>query len=248
MIITKRQIRRDTDRFGGYGTELRTLADFDDISNTEPPVPTMENVGSGRLMSDVNFNISNSTQVQEQPQLYTTLVSAPAQEQHVELPARPQKAEQPRNKEDVLPTLKTRAYADDKTSLEQKEAVAPAKRARHALDSRTKILLCVYVAIALVLAIAVIATGVSISSASAQADAIMSRISQKQAMIAEQEVELASLRNDETIREHALQNGMVPVGTATYSAPAAVTYEYPTATPHTNGFDEFCDWLYNIIG
>lgn len=247
MITTKRQIRRETDRFGGFGTESRTLADFDDITNTEPPVPAMENVGSSRLMSDVDFNISNSTQVQEQPQLYTTLVSAPVQKQQTELPARPQK-DQPRNKEDVLPTLKTRAYADDKTSLDQKEAIAPAKRAHHALDSRTKILLCVYVAIALVLAIAVIATGVSISSASAQADAIMSQISQKQAIIAEQEVELASLRNDETIREHAMQNGMIQAETATYSAPAATTYEYPTATPHTNSFDEFCDWLYNIIG
>lgn len=248
MITTKRQIRRDTDRFGGYGTESRTLADFDDITNTEPPVTVAENMGTSRLMSDVDLNISNSAQIQEEPQLYTTLVSAPAQTQRTEIPARPQKAEQPRSKEDVLPTLKTRAYADDKTALEQKEAVAPAKRARRALDSRTKILLCVYVAVALALAIAVIATGVSISSASAQADAIVSQISQKQAIIAEQETELMALRNDETIRDRAAQNGMVQAGTPAYSAPAAPTYEYPEATPHTNGFDEFCDWLYHIIG
>lgn len=245
MITTKRQIRKETDRFGGYGAESRSFVDFDDITNTEPPVAERENVGA--RLSDVDLNISNSV-AQEQPQMYTTLVSpAPAPQQ--ELPPRPKKTEQPRNEEDVLPTLKTRAYADDKAELEQKEATAPARRTSHrALDSRTKVLLCVYVAVALALAIAVIATGVSISTASAQADAIMGQIAQKQAVIVEQEATLFELRDDETIREHAIRNGMVQAENPTYSAPAAPEYDYPAATPHTNGFDEFFDWLYGIIG
>ena len=247
MITTKRQIRRDTDRFGGYGTESRTLTDFDDITNTAPPVAEEEKVGSN-IAAD--FNISNSAPIREQAQLYTTLASspAPAPVQQQDVPVRPKKAETPRNKEDILPTLKTRAYADNKSEIEEKEVVAPVRKARRALDSKTKIMLCVYVAVALALAIAVIATGVSISTASAQADAIAVQISQKQAIIAEQETTLAAVRNDETIRESAMQNGMVQAGSPEYTAPSSPSYEYPTATPHTNGFDEFCDWLYGIIG
>lgn len=252
MITTKRQINRDLDRFGGYGTESARssrIADFDDIKNTEPPAYDYSSRGS-LLMSDVDIDIkSEPEQAKNERPLYTTIADAGTMATELPpVPARPKKESAPRSKDDVLPTLKTRAYASEQEQGVEKQAAAPARRARATLDSRTKILLCVYVAVALALAIAVIATGVSISSASAQADVFASQIAQKQIVIAAQEAELGELRNDEVIRDKAEDMGMVSVPSQpSYSAPATDTVVYPQATPHTNGFDKFCDWLSKVF-
>ena len=53
MITTKRQIRRDTDRFGGYGTESArsaVISDYDNIGNfAAPSVEQNRNVGNSLI-------------------------------------------------------------------------------------------------------------------------------------------------------------------------------------------------------
>ncbi|MDE7106801.1 MAG: hypothetical protein K2O39_00585 [Clostridiales bacterium] len=243
MVTTKRQIRRDSDRFGGYyNTEIGGIPDISDYARITDPDPITEPArATSMLVSDeVEKDEPNYTTPE---MLAETETPAPAQE--VERPFK----SAPRDKEDLLPTVKTRAYATDKSAQEVEQHVekAPAKRTRVALDNKTKILLCVYVVVALVLAIAVIATGVSISSASAQADDIANTVAQKQSIVLQQEQELALLRDDDAIRGKALQNGMIPASEPTYSVSNVKTVGYPEATPRTDGWDKFFDMMSKIF-
>ncbi|MCH5165447.1 MAG: hypothetical protein J1G01_03495 [Clostridiales bacterium] len=249
MITTKRQIRNESDRFGGYVTENNRsplISKFDNIRNVEPSETSSNSVGSGKTVAEVDMNIKN-TEI-KQP-LYTT-IAAPqnAVTKSVELPKRPVKEEKPKEREDILPTVKTRKYATENVAASEEKAAAPVRRERRALDARTKVLLCVYIAVAIVLAIAVIATGVSISKASAQADMISRQVVQKQSIIREQEAALAGLLDDDVIRAKAMEQGMVQAGDPEYTAPSTETVEYPEATEHTNAFDEFCDWMSKMFG
>lgn len=254
MITTKRQIRRDTDRFGGYGTESvrsTVISDYDRIGNAAAPSADQDVINDGARAANVDVNIVNPAPQQSAAysDMYTTLATASITEKQTatEVPPRPVRQERPREREDILPTVKTRKYATEKIEANDEQAVSPVRRERRALDSRTKILLCVYVAVALVLAIAVITTGVSISNASAQADVLSGQIAQKQAVIVEQESVLADLRNDATIRDKATEMGMVSAGDPSYSAPDVESVGYPQAKPHTNAFDKFCDWLSKVM-
>jgi len=249
MISTKRQIRRDDDRYGSFDADNASplLSDFG-ISGD------VDYIGNSMLRSDVDIDITNTAASTDIPE-YTTEAAAPANVEvppPAPLPERPAKPEVPHSREDVLPTLKTRSYATERTETEPasvatertKESVRPARRG---ITSRERIMLCVYVAIALVLAIAVIATGVSISTASVQSDALVGQIEQKQAVILAQESELAVLQNEDNIRGRATEFGMVQAGESVYDAPVAETVDYPQANPHTNPFDEFMDWLSGLL-
>ncbi|MDE5592504.1 MAG: hypothetical protein K2I75_01065 [Clostridiales bacterium] len=244
MVNTKRQIRRDSDRYGGYySTEIEGIPDISDYARITNPDPITEPARAGSSML-VTADVQKDEPLYSTPEMLAE-TETPAPEKEVE---RPVKLE-PRDKEDLLPTVKTRAYASDKSAQEiaPNEEKAPAKRTRAGLDGKTKILLCVYVVVALILAIAVIATGVSISSAQAQADAAANKVAQKQVRVLQQEQELALLRDDDAIRGKALQNGMVPAGEPTYSVSNVKTVGYPEATPRTDGWDEFFDMMSKIF-
>lgn len=252
MVSTKRQIRRDDDRYGGFsGSEASLISDYD-ILNSEPAY-----IGNSMLRTDTDYNITNTAAPAAESSAYTAPVEAAAPTvapQNVEVPAppmleRPKKPEVPHSREDVLPTIKTRSYATEQADIKETPIAEETKETakRRGLSSRERIMLCVYVAIALILAVAVIATGVSISAASVQSDALSAQIEQNRVVIAAQENELAALYNEDNIRGRATQAGMVQAGESVYNAPVAETAGYPQATPHTNGFDEFMDWLSHIL-
>lgn len=252
MITTKRQIRRDTDRFGGYGTESArsaVISDYDKIGNyVEPSAERNYNVGNSLIMTDADVDIRNA---EPQQPTYTTLASAPPAVENkpaTDIPPRPVKEQAPREREDILPTVKTRKYATEQHAEDAKPAESTVRRTHRALAPRTKLLVCVYIAVALVLAIAVIATGVSISRATAQADVMVGQIAQKQAIIAEQEKTLATALDADAIRGKAEQLGMVSASEPTYTAPDSPTVEYPEADPRTNWFDKFCEWTSKVFG
>ena len=246
MVTTKRQIRRAIDRFVGYYTaeaDVPRISDYDGIANLEPI--SNERAGSSMLVSDDVRDIQQPIYTTPQMAAHT----APAAPEVAPVPARPERPAQPRSKEDLLPTVKTRAYATEKHAQdnERKEEKSTAMRTRASLDTKTKIMLCIYVVIALILAIAVIATGVSISNASAEADKIAAQVAQKQAVIAQQTQELAVLQDADAIRGKAVQNGMVPAGNPAYTVSSVETVGYPEATPRTDGWDEFFDWMSKVF-
>ena len=243
MVTTKRQIRRDSDRYGGYyNTEIGGIPDISDYARiTNDSVIEPARAGSSMLVSD---DVQKDEPIYSTPEMLAD-TETPATEKEAD---RPVKLE-PRDQEDLLPTVKTRAYASEKPAkdIEPQNAKAPVKRAHASLDTKTKILLCVYVVVALVLAIAVIATGVSISNASAQADAVANKVAQKQAIVLQQEQELAALRDDDAIRGKAAQAGMVPAGDPAYTVSNVQTVDYPEATPRTDGWDAFFDMMSKIF-
>lgn len=260
MIITKRQIRRESDRFGGYyGMEnsgFPLISDFDAIGNTEP----ISETGSSMLRSDIDTDIT-APAAQPKDGLYTTLETAQSRPQITQrtytppvrepLPPR-QKKKAKHEKEDILPSVKTRAYATEAVDKEEEKVVdkerenARSTSRRGAIDMRTKVLLCIYVAVALILAIAVIATGVIVSQASVQADNLADSVAQKQALVAVQREDL--LAEMEAMPQKAAELGMVSATTSTtYTATPVENVGYPAATPKSGAFDKFCDWLSKVI-
>ncbi len=254
MVTTKRQIRKDSDRFGGYyGAESNgsTL-----ISDYETDITASERRPSGMIMTDIDTDITMKAPIAQPKVLYTTLDSARTEvpqapiEQPIALPKR-EKKELRREKEDLLPTVKTRAYATENSIQEQEEQVEAdtvvRKRNHRALDTKTKVLLFVYVAVALALAIAVIMTGVSISSASAEADIYSARISRNQEIINVQQNEFNDLLSAENIRDKAQDLGMIQAGSPEYSVDPIESVGYPNATERTDWFDKFCDWMSKVF-
>lgn len=262
MITTKRQITRDRDRFGGYGTASDRSPLIDDdvniMQNNETSsdlqsdygvmtdsivMPTLQN----NTVSDWNTAENAQTSAQTEKPLYSTLDSY-GQDQpraQFDLPTRPVRERKPLEHEDIMPSIKTRAYTQPVRHTEAE--AAPRRSAHRALSPRTKVLLLVYVAVALVLAIAVIATGVSISGAQASVRELSEHISQQQATVAEQVTDIASLTDEAHIRDRAVANGMVNSSEPTYTASRVETVEVQEATPHTNGFDGFCDWMSGVV-
>ncbi|MDE6029471.1 MAG: hypothetical protein K2F90_04030 [Clostridiales bacterium] len=241
MVTTKRQIRRDSDRFGGfYNTEIGGIPDISDYSRVDNSEPVTESARpTSMLVSD-----EVETAAHTEPEMRAE-TEAPAAAPEYDQPIRIE----PREREDLLPTVKTRAYATDKPAqnVEQQAEKRTEKRNHASLDLKTKIMLCVYVIVALALAIAVIVTGVSISGATAQADAVANQVAQKQSIVMQQEQEIAALRDSDAIRGKALQNGMVPAGEPAYSVSNVPTVGYPEATPRTDGWDEFFDAMSKIF-
>lgn len=237
MITSKRQIKKESERFGGYyGTDSNDFPRFSDldISNS---VPNIDNAPA--MEAPVAPEMSAKTQEAPAP--------APAQ-----APVREEKIA-PHNEEDIRPTLKSLSFVDAKPiqeitrEIEAKEDTAKEKRPRAALDNKIKIWLCLYVIVAIFLAVAVIATGISISGASAEADAMAASVAQKQAVISQQMQELAELQDPDVIRGKAMQNGMVDAGEPAFSVSNVESVDYPKATPRTDGWDEWFDWMFKLF-
>ena len=124
---------------------------------------------------------------------------------------------------------------------------AKQKEEKQKMDSKTKLILGVYLAVILVLSALVIATGVSLSSAGSRVENLQNEIAVRNAVLAEQIDEIARLSDEDAIRGRAYENGMenaqsngnielLPMGDA------------PTYEGTTNWFDSFCDWLSGVFG
>lgn len=240
MVTTKRQITKDSERYGHY-TDNNSALLFDyDITN----VDSIKDEGVSDAATDIDTDITNKEPAAAPQMTYTTI--APSIEktpETVTLPPR-EKREMPHNQEDVLPTLKTQAYANIKPEAveTEKREKTPAAR-KGAMSGKMKLMLVAYVVVALALAIAVIVTGASISTASAAADSYSTRISQNQRKLSEQEEKLASMLDADAIRERAEELGMVQAGEPEYTVDGVESVGYPEATPRSDMFDKILDWF-----
>ncbi len=248
MIYTKRQIKTQDDRYGGFAeTSELNIGRSDTLSEIKTEVQTPQNAKRDVLNELVYGAPSNkigydekTEKKQEKPTadksrpdgFYTTreTLGKSSERESAKL-----------DHSDVMPTLQTLKYADKRADLD----AIPQKSKRTRMDGKTKVLLCAYIAVALALAVAVIATGISISTANADSAALASSIAQKQELIVNQQNTIAELTDEATIRDEAINAGMVYAeGGAT--ADRVDKIKYPDAKPHTNPFDKFCDWLSKI--
>ena len=241
MIYTKRQIKTNSDRYGGFADdEIETSTQRVEARQSTIVDELLSGSATDKLVYDEPKRPAQSEPVstaQKTDNLYTTRETlnnkrADAQSDRARLSSL-----------DIVPSKKTLKYADDRADLEN---VVPQKKRKSNMDTRTKVLLSVYIVIAVALAVAVIATGVSIAGANAQSEELVNAIAQKQEYIVGQEALIGELTNEATVREEAIKNGMVYSGEPQDTVELLDKVEHPEPTEHTNGFDKFCDFVSGI--
>ena len=248
MITTRRQVVNEQDRYGGYASQpvSRINVDIDEEKDFRSNdfvryesrrfSPTVGTEKSERFESDLRYS--------ERPKY-------PGLDEYVGLPetssksaAKTAKKRMPRESEDVMPSIKTRAYMTEKPEEIEKVSRSESKEG---LQSKTKLMLAIYVATVIVLAAIVIATGIAISGAENSVSSLEYQLSQKNAVIAGQQAEIAALGDDTYLTGAAVENGMQKVDNAIevdlIDLGGTVDYE-----ARTNWFDKFSDWLSKIIG
>lgn len=272
MITTKRQINSERDRFGGYGTSrVNVLPDNTDggfvdskdnilikdapksaaQANTAPvaaPVYTT-NAAASKI---TYIQPPAAAEVQDAPmpkyaEQQTSIYSTRDTIGTKSASAAPAIKHKQLNREDLMPSIKTRAFAEKSTAAVQNERHAEKRKEHGELTPRAKVMIVVYLVIAFALAVAVIATGVSISRSSSGAQSLVSEIAVKQSIVAEQQAQIADLTDETTVRDAAIANGMVYAGAAQGNVTRVEKVPVQNATPHTNGFDGFCDWLSSML-
>lgn len=138
--------------------------------------------------------------------------------------------------DEFMPTIKS----DNR--LEEKEEQETRK-----LSSKTKVMLCVYMATALILALIVLATGLAIGGASKEVAVLENEVKFQSAQLAETDVKLAYLGDDLTITGAATELGMVKNDGATevelLDYVDGVNYE-----ARTGAFDKLCDFISKVFG
>ena len=138
--------------------------------------------------------------------------------------------------DEFMPTIKS----DNR--LEEKEEQETRK-----LSSKTKVMLCVYMATALILALIVLATGLAIGGASKEVAVLENEVKFQSAQLAETDVKLAYLGDDLTITGAATELGMVKNDGATevelLDYVDGVNYE-----ARTGAFDKLCDLISKVFG
>lgn len=239
MIMTRRQINNEKDRYGGY------------IQRTDAPKDTVE--VDLDVDPEVELSFSRRTpaapvrerEVPVQKPLYSTSDYGKTAEYvgNVAYPTR-KKRTVPRETEDVMPSIKTQAYMTEKPEVTP--APVEKKEKKAVLGAKTKAMLAVYVAAVVILAVVVIATGLALSSGTASLSALERGIAERNRIIAGQVSDLTSLENDATITGMATDQGMKKADVATEIELLPVV-DTPDYSARTNWFDRFCDWLSKII-
>lgn len=138
--------------------------------------------------------------------------------------------------DELMPTIRS----DNR--LEEKEGQETRK-----LSSKTKVMLCVYMATALILALIVLATGLAIGGASKEVAVLENEVKFQSAQLAETDVKLAYLGDELTITGAATELGMVKNDGATevelLDYVDGVNYE-----ARTGAFDKLCDFISKVFG
>lgn len=144
-----------------------------------------------------------------------------------------------------MPSIKTQAYMTEQPQEEERPAV---RREPHkaVLSAKAKAMLIVYVAAVVLMAVVVIATGLALSAGTARVRTLEEAVAGRNAIIAEQMTELATLENQSTLTGMATEKGMVKADVATEIELLPVVAS-PDYAPRTNWFDKFCDWLNQLL-
>ncbi len=257
MVTTRRRITNEKDRFGGYGIQIsdKPIAEeSESVTSSRADrftyqVPVDEPYAERTFARD-GRTVSAPTEyapVQQQPPVieYSTRPMYPQTEPvrtPVFAPTRTKKSRK-KEREDVMPSIRTRAYGQP----EREENAVEQPRESVRMSGKSKAALFAYMAVVLALAITVIATGIAVSRIGGQADAIENEIFRKNEILAAQTAEIDRLTDMTYITGAAVEGGMEKVTNTTEVEllPSAEPMKYEG---RTNWFDKFCDWLSGIIG
>ena len=220
MVTVKRKINNETERYGGFSEiEVKTPAETFDV-----------NVGSS-FMDDQYRQAKVEGKVN-----YTT--SAPVQTAKPAKPTFQEPVLMP-SPEELMPRVRYQRQEED---VEREVPVT-----RQKMDSRTKLILGVYVSIIALLSALVIATGIFLSSAGARVESLQNEVDARNAIISQQLSDISVLSDENNIAGRAFNNGMDRVDAAEIIELLPIG-EAPTYEGTTNWFDSFCDWLSGVFG
>ena len=240
MISTRRQVINEQDRYGGYASSQTGYLSPDiDMPETNPART------DGFSYSAVE-SVERTRETEREP-MYSRRPAYPGLDEYIgviQAPAKPAKRKVPRESEDLMPSIKTRAYAEE--IPEEEETVRRAEKSE-GISTKAKLMLCAYVATVLILAAIVIGTGIAISGAQGSVSALQAELAQKNAVILSQQETLSDLSDETYITGEAVEQGMKKIEN-TEEVERIELIEPPTYDARTNWFDKFCDWLSNIMG
>ena len=136
---------------------------------------------------------------------------------------------------DLMPVIKS-------DEIVEEESETP-----RALERKTKMALCIYLATALIIALIVLVTGAAITSTNSEVALLEQQVLAQSSVLDQQSAQITYLSDDLTIEQSAGELGMVKSAGATeidlLSLSEKTNYE-----ARTNVFDGFCDFISSIFG
>lgn len=250
MVTTRRRITSEQDRFGGYGIQPSGTVTIDE-PQTETPSFMQSDRYSFRTVTDepafsADVSATDSRVKQTEQPSQPDVIEYSSRPYNLTYdflmpPAKQAKKQRRREKEDVMPSIRTRAYASAEEEKSEKKA-AQAK-----ISGKTKAALIAYVAAVVVFAILIIATGLAVSNINARSAELETEIAVKNERLAALNAEILGLTDMDAIAEAAANNGMQKIDSsiAVDLIPATDPVRYEG---RTNWFDKFCDFISNIFG
>ena len=116
-----------------------------------------------------------------------------------------------------------------------------------ALERKTKMALCIYLATALIIALIVLVTGAAITNTSGEVAMLEQQILAQSNVLSEQNAQITYLSDELTIEQSAGELGMVKGNGATEIEMLSLS-EQTNYEARTNAFDGFCDFISSIFG
>lgn len=267
MITTRRRITNEQDRFGGYGlqpvnkvvqNETETSASNERFSFRTVDEPVVSPVQDESVYNPVAENSNRTLSTYEPTPVRPQWTSNPMADSDkaqsvIQYSSRPyvgvmpvtvhapRKAKKRREREDIMPSIRTRKLAQEKDAPQEKETP------RAKISAKSKMALILYAVAAVVIAAVVIATGLAVNSFNDESARLEQEINVRNEQLASLAGEIALYTDPDYIAAAATGNGMHKTDT-----PVEVELR-PTTRPVTykgksNWFDKLCDWLSKIIG
>lgn len=259
----RRRITNDQDRYGGYNTSLDTRTssrstvidnEFTDYSDANSSINDFGYSYNANVSTyDIERSAIPAPQEIKAPKsgIYSQRTGINAQTEIEFAPAKTKK----RNPQDIMPSIETEKVAKQRArkqkELERKlvgdTSTAEEKTEKKALSKETsRVMLFVYMLAIIMLSIAVVATGIAINSTTAEVTSLQEQILAYQIEVATNEATLLALSDPDEIAAAAENIGMVDI-TDSIEVSLVSQIEEEVYQAETNAFDEFCDWLSNII-
>lgn len=264
MITTRRRITNEQDRFGGYGlqpvnkivqNETEKSVDRFSFRTADEPVSSVRdeavyNPVAENSRRQVTYEPTPAVRPQwtnnpmadnEQSQSVIHYSSRPFVGAMPVAVQAPRKAKKRREREDIMPSIRTRKLAEEKEAAQEKQAP------RAKISAKSKMALILYVVAAVAIAAVVIATGLAINNINDSSARLEQEIQIRNEQLAGIAGEIAVYTDPDYIAAAAEGKGM-------HKIDASVEVELrPTTQPVTykgrsNWFDKLCDWLSKIIG
>lgn len=255
MVSTRRKIVSEQDRFGGYSRQPSVRVSIDDANDVEYSGDVSANfmdepirdtvVIEKSAAQDRQYTLRRGPVIKKRENIveYSTRTETPTEE--FSTISAPKKLVTPRRREreDLMPSIKTRAYNKDMSE----NIEAPSQKTRSGVSPKARLMLAVYMVVVVILAALVIATGIAVSNINSDVNSLQGEILAKNQQIISQNSVIDKITDENYIAGIAGGKDMEKVDSVVSvdKLPIVEPIKYES---RTNWFDIFCDWLQYVFG